>query len=953
MIDAGSIASRLDLDINPFITKMGQAKGEADTFQSKMESTGGKLQSIGKTMTTGVTLPLVAMGTGMVKTTADFDYGMSKVQALSGATGEEMEALRAKAKEMGASTKFSASESAEALGYMGMAGWNSAQMIDALPGVMNLAAASGEELGLVSDIVTDAMTAFGMEASQAAHFADVLAVASSKSNTNVGLLGESFKYVAPVAGSLGYSAEDTAMALGLMANAGIKGSQAGTSLRGALLRLASPTGEVADAMYELGIEMFNLDGSAKPLDEVIAQLRDGFDGLTDAEQTAFAEALFGQQAVAGMLSIINAGQDDVDGLSDSINNAGGAAEKMAKTMEDNLTGQITELKSQLEGVAIGLGEQLVPHLRDAVKWIQGMVDKFASLSPETQGTILKFIGLAAAAGPVLTIVGGLMKGVGALTGLFAAAGPAAGAAGAALGGVGTAAGTAAGATGIGALLSGFGGVLATVAPFVLGIGAVGLAGYGLYKTLTDEAIPAVDLFGDEVSESTAQAVQGYLDLEKEATDALKQLSWSGQEVTAEMAENIGGTFAEMKDTIITSLETQKEESEAVLQDMFDNAAGMSSAQKDKILQMMDDEYNEKNEIVTQGEEQIQKILDNASENKRALTESEKTEINRIQEEMRTVAVKTLSDSEAEQMAIMESLKVNATNLSARQAADVVKNSKEQKEKTIAEAEEEYQERLKAAAQLRAKGTAEAEEMADAIVTEATRQRDEAVAMAEDMHDRVVEEAKAQAEEHVNEVDWETGEILTKWDTFARDVGVLWGGIKTKAGEIWNSISNVVMDANEGMRADSERSYRTAADMADNTWETITGAIGRGINKLLEWNRTPVQNKTSTFTTVRTTINESYVRPTRQMYAHGTNWASGGWALVGEQGPEYVQLPQGSKVHSNTKTKQMMEIDYERLGEEVAKAIAKVPISANAYLDGKNITANVSRRMGLQQRGLAY
>lgn len=227
---------------------------------------------------------------------------------------------------------------------MAMAGWDTQQMLEGLPGVLSLAAASGEDLGTVSDIVTDAMTAFGMQASEAARFADILAAASSNANTNVGMLGESFKYVAPVFGSLGYSAEDAALALGLMANAGIKASQAGTALRGAITRMMKPSKDAATAMDELGLKLTDAEGNMLPFRDVMDQLRSTFANLTAEQQAQYAATIFGQEAMSGMLAIINASEEDYNKLAKAIDNSTGAADRMAKQMQDNLKGRLTELK---------------------------------------------------------------------------------------------------------------------------------------------------------------------------------------------------------------------------------------------------------------------------------------------------------------------------------------------------------------------------------------------------------------------------------------------------------------------------------------------------------------------------------------------------------------------------------------------------------------------------------
>lgn len=309
-------------------------------------------------------------GAAAVKSGMDFDATMSEVSAISGATGKEFDALRAKALEMGAKTKFSASEAAEAMTYMGMAGWKSGDMISGISGIMNLAAASGEDLALTSDIVTDALTAFGKSAGDSGHLADIMAAASSNANTNVSMLGESFKYVAPVAGALGYTMEDTSLALGLMANSGIKASQAGTSLRTAMTNMASPTKNMSKVMDAYGISLTNADGTMMSLKDVMIQLREKMGGLDEATQASAASMLFGKEAMSGMLAIINAAPADFDKLTSAINDCNGAAEEMATTMIDNLQGDLTLLGSAFESLKIAISDGLTPTLREFAKFGQ-------------------------------------------------------------------------------------------------------------------------------------------------------------------------------------------------------------------------------------------------------------------------------------------------------------------------------------------------------------------------------------------------------------------------------------------------------------------------------------------------------------------------------------------------------------------------------------------------------
>lgn len=425
-VDVGSAVGYLDLDISGFLAGLKSAQSEADkqsknivtTIGNNISGVGKTLSSVGSTLTKTVTVPIVGAGTAVVTMSSNFESAMSKVSAISGATGNDLDKLNKKAQEMGAKTKFSATEAAEAFTYMAMAGWKTEDMLAGIDGIMNLAAADGLDLATTSDIVTDALTAFGLSASDSAHFADVLAKASSSANTNVSMLGESFKYVAPVAGALGYSAEDTAVALGLMANAGIKGSQSGTALRGALTKLIKPTDDGAFLMEKYGLSMTNANGSMKSLGEVMVMLRNNLGNLTEAEQAQVAATLFGQEAMSGMLAIINSSDKDFQNLTDQIYSADGAAQQMADTMLNNLKGQLTILKSSLEGLALQFGEILLPYLKQFVEWLQKLLQKFQQLSPEQKEQIVKWGAIAAAIGPVLLVLGKLVASVGSVITVF-------------------------------------------------------------------------------------------------------------------------------------------------------------------------------------------------------------------------------------------------------------------------------------------------------------------------------------------------------------------------------------------------------------------------------------------------------------------------------------------------------------------------------------------------------
>lgn len=315
-----------------------------------------------------------------INTYKDFEAAMSQVQAISGSTQSDLTRLTTKAKEMGATTKFTAAESAEAFNYMAMAGWNAEQMMGGIEGILNLAAASGEDLGTTSDIVTDALTAFGLKASDATHFSDVLAQASSSANTDVGMMGETFKYVASMAGSLSYSIEDVALMTGLMANSGIKSTQAGTALNSVLTRLATNSSGAADAIAALGVNFYDSAGNARPLGTVMGELREATKGMNQEQKSNLANTVAGMEAQKGLLAILNASEEDYNKLADAISNADGASKRMSDTMMDNLSGDITLFQSAVDGLKISLGERMSNSwLRDIVQWLTAQVPKAEQL----------------------------------------------------------------------------------------------------------------------------------------------------------------------------------------------------------------------------------------------------------------------------------------------------------------------------------------------------------------------------------------------------------------------------------------------------------------------------------------------------------------------------------------------------------------------------------------------
>ena len=409
----------LKLDSSPFVQGLTRATDQLKDSYRTINNAGNSfvrfgrgLESTGKMLTGAITAPVMGVGAAALKAGRSFTDEMNTVQAVSGATGKDFEKLTALARKMGAETKFSASESAEALKYMGMAGWDTQQMTAGLEPILNLAVAAGTDLATTSDIVTDALTAFGMKAEDTAHFTDVLAQASNSANTDVVGLGEAFQYVAPVAGSLGYSVEDVSLALGTMANAGIKGAKAGRALSTSIMRLGSPTKEMSGALSQLGVSLTDSEGKMLPLRTVLEQLRGSFKGLTEEQQLAYASTIFGKDAASSMLPILNASQSEWDKLAGSIDNAQGATKRMRDIMEDSLGGDFDKLKSAAEGALLDIFDIIEPTVRDIMQRVSGLLEKFHSLPKESKERIVKLALALASIGPTLMVFGKLNKGIG-------------------------------------------------------------------------------------------------------------------------------------------------------------------------------------------------------------------------------------------------------------------------------------------------------------------------------------------------------------------------------------------------------------------------------------------------------------------------------------------------------------------------------------------------------------
>lgn len=378
----------------------------------QIQNAGKTISSAGSSISKAITLPIAGVAVAAVKTAADFEEAMTEVKVVAGSTTEEFKRLKDEAKRLGATTKFSAIESAEAMQYMAQAGWDTNAILEGTAGVMNAAASSGESLSSVANIMAKNITAFGDSAKDATMYADVLAAAAAVSAADVNYLGEGFKYCASTAGSMGYSVQDMSIALATMSQSGIEAGTAGASLRNIISNMAKPTKAQAEVMERLGLSLTTSNGKTKDFATVMNDLRSSFKGLTESQAAAAASGLAGKESMAALLSLVNTSDQDFATFTEAINNSAGTAENMAKEMQDNLNGQITLLKSGIEGIAITIGDKLLPYIKIAVSWVQKATEYINGLSDAQIENIMKWAGFAAAVGPAIMIFGKIVMAIG-------------------------------------------------------------------------------------------------------------------------------------------------------------------------------------------------------------------------------------------------------------------------------------------------------------------------------------------------------------------------------------------------------------------------------------------------------------------------------------------------------------------------------------------------------------
>lgn len=561
-------------------------------------------------------------------------------------------------------------------------------------------------------------------------------------------------------------------------DSGLDGSNAGTALRASLLALNNPAKAQAKLMDQIGFSMIDAEGNAKGLSDMIRDLTASTEGMTEAEKVATLGKLVGTEAVSGFLALMKAGPEAIDANTEALRNSEGAAAETAAQMKDGIGGALENLSGAFESLTIMIGDQLVPYVQAAAEWLAALADKFTGLSDGTKkfivvGTAIAgiFSAIAAGVGIAMVVVGQVIGALGTLAGAFGIAG------------------------GAGGLLSAvFTALTGPVGLAVAGIVALGVGVVALVKHFSKDALPEVDRFGESlegVSESTKKALDGFFELSDGVSSSMSTLSLTSAKVTSEVAADMISKFSNMNKQILDGMNKRHNDQMASMQDFFLNSSVLTDEHEANILKKTQDAHTQEIAGQEAKEERIKGILEAAAKEKRALTEREQKVINEIQQSMQNTAVEVLSASEMEQKIIMERLKETASILSAQQAAEVVKNSAKQRDETVKEAEGQYDDTIAQIIRMRDEAGVISEEQADKLIAEAKKQRDGTVMHAENMHSDIVKEAKEQAGEHVATVDWETGEILSKWQVFKKDLTKAWDDTNKMIAEKVSSLSVTV------------------------------------------------------------------------------------------------------------------------------------------------------------------
>lgn len=843
-----------------------------EQLQRQVAGAGKSLTNVGSILTENVSKPLAKVAVSAVKTATDFDQQMSRVKAVTGTTGKDFDLLRNQAVKMGSSTSKTATESAEALEYMGLAGWSLTDMQKGLEPMLRASEAGMMDLGLTSDLVTDSMSALGIGTKDMTRYLDIGAKAQNTSNQSMQQFLEAMVTAGGSFKMFNTPLEEAGALLGILANRGYKGSEAGNAMISIMANLTTGTGKAGDAMRSLGIEVYDKTGKFRGMTTILKELNGKFDGMTEAQKNTYIQMIGGKTRTKELNALLNGTNEELDDLTGKLYNSDGALSDMARTMQDNFAGEITKLKSTLEGIAISIGDRLMPYIRKLTSLLQGLANWFNGLDGRIKDVIIVLGLLAIAIPPIIMAVGMLMT---------------------AFGGV---------ATGVGAVVPAIGAFAGALSlPAILTAGAViagiGVACYGIAQGMKP-AIEQVEVLGEGVSKTTKTALKGVLELNEKASNTLTEYQIKQTEITKQTGNNLRSIYDQYTNEIVNKI---KNKNQQILSDetkLFKDSEILTAQEEAKILEKTTQYNNNKILKVQENNRKIKEIITQAEKEKRELTQQEYKKIESIQKSSLDTTVKQLTDNEVEQKVIFERIKNNADIMTTEEAVKVIKNSVKQREKVIKEADNMYYKKIATITRLRDEAGVLSQEEANKLMKEAKKERDGTVKQAEKRHSEIVDEAEQQMGDHVKVVDTETGKILSKWEVFGNNVA---------------SKGKSAMDKLIGAITPAVKSITTMMSNALGDVLSINNSVSSA------------KKQSDRLQKIKSN-NESFAA-----YATGIkNSPHDHWAIVGEQGPELQYIPKGSSIYTATETKRLL--NQSRPNNNYSNSSANINKSVNLYGD---------------------
>ncbi|MEI5893115.1 phage tail tape measure protein [Bacillus luti] len=874
---------RATAELNRFETQLQQSNRELEqqgnrllNFGNRMETLGNHLQNAGMQIGMVFGGMTYAIGRGLksaITESMNFEQQMANIKAVSGATGEEMRKLSELAVKYGEDTKYSSVEAGKGIEELIKAGVSLTDIINGgLEGALNLAAAGELELGEAAEIASTALNAFKRDGLSVTDAANLLAGAANASATDVHELKYGLSAVAAVAAGAGMTFKDTSTALAVFAQNGLKGSDAGTSLKTMLMRLNPSTKEAYNKMKDLGLITYNAQagfdflvqngitpasrsvgdietalekyvmktegvkkwndkcettfrelatssaflsskfydqhGKIQNLENISGILHESMKDLTDQQRSMALETLFGSDAVRGATILFNEGAQGVNKMYGEMSKI--TALETANTKMNTLKGRIEQLSGAFDTMKKTIGDALAPVVSVFVAGLQKLVDGFNALPGPVQkaiaitgGIVLALTAVAAAIGIVLATVGMIMSGIGALATSLGIVGGAAGLASAAVGFLGSALAILTGPVGL-------------VAAALIGTGVVA---YKVYQKATEDSIASVDRFATntegKVSSSTKKVLSEYFKLSDGIRQKLTEIRLNHEVITEEQSQKLIGQYDKLANTIIEKTNARQQKEIEGLKKFFADSYVLTAEEENKRIEQMNQHYEQEKLKTQEKENKIKEILQTAARENRELTTSERIALQALQDEMDRVAVEHMSKNQMEQKVILENMRVQASEISARQAAEVVQHSAEARDKVIADAKKTRDDKIAEAIRQRDENKTITAEEANAIIAEAKRQYDSTVSTARDKHREIVSEAQAQAGEHANQVDWETGQVKSKYqamkDDVVRKMKEMGADVTNKYEEMKNAANNKVEEIKNTVSRKFEEKKKAVTD----------------------------------------------------------------------------------------------------------------------------------------------